>query len=193
MKTENKVWESLEFSKENAYLNFSDRALAKMLTLIATSPLEVGWHGTVLKTEARNYDIGDVFLYPQEVSPVRIDCNSTDEEGKLEYAKWQCELCLEDPVYFDTVAFHGHSHVDMPTFSSSTDQDFQTDIIEQLQENAFYIFLIANKRLEFTCLIVDREDGKVYTNVKIDSETFVMKEIQHDYKQYVKETTYGYK
>lgn len=192
MEKSNEIFNSLKPSSQIAYLTFSDRALVKMLALVACSPAEVGWHGTVLKTEERNYEIGDILLYPQEVTGTSIECNNEDEDGKLEYAKWQCELCLKDPVYFDTIAFHGHSHVRMAVHPSNIDKDFQLDIIEQLQENAFYIFFIINKNTEYNCIIADREDGKIYYNIEIDSETFALREIVADYKKYVEEISYGH-
>ena len=169
------IQSSLQETDEVARLTFSDAAMVKMLYLIMKCPKEVGWQGTVEKVGKGKYFIDDIFTYPQATSSASIWIDD------LRFGKWQAGICLEDPEYFDSIRFHGHSHVNMATFASCTDRELQDSWIELLQENQFYIFLIINKRAEFWCKIADREDGVIYKKAVVDSESLSIHEIIEDY------------
>lgn len=122
---------------------FTPEAFAKMVLLIMSSAGEIGWHG-VVEEEAENvWKITDVLVYPQTVSPATVD---TDPQ---EYAEWLYGLPDEQ---FTGLKAHFHSHVNMPVYPSGTDNRDKEKIIEQFKEDVdqFYIFMIWNKRLEFS-------------------------------------------
>lgn len=155
------VANSLVDSKLKSRLVFSKVATKKMLYLLIGSSKEVGWHGFVNKLEKGVYYVTDIVIYPQETTSTSIHCDTT------EYGLWQQNLCLKCPEEFEKLRLHGHSHVNMACFPSTTDKDLQDDGIEMLQENGFYIWLIANKNLNYWAKIADREDGVVYKEVSL--------------------------
>jgi len=91
-----------------------------------------------------------------------------------EYPSWKDTLSDEQ---FNTLRMHGHSHVDMGTTPSSVDIDHQRKILEQLEQDMFYIFLIWNKKDEKNVKIYDLAQNILYESsdvtVKIvNSEIF---------------------
>lgn len=185
-KKELKIQNSLKKSDEEAKVIFSEKALTKIQTLVMLCDLEVGWHGTGKKLEKGKYLIEDIHLYPQKTTGTTIQCD--DEQ----YGQWLTNWIIKDPETVDKLCFHGHSHVNMATFSSSTDRDLQDDTIEMLQENRFYIFLIINKKMECYFKIADREDECIYEKVRIDTENKAASGIAAEYAQFVNETRRGY-
>ena len=173
------ILDSLQQAKEPTVLYFTDEAMVKMMTLVMSCSLEVGWQGIVEKKEKGVYLIKDVFTYPQATSAANIWIDD------LRFGIWQANLCMEDPDRFDSIRLHGHSHVNMSTFASGEDRLLQYYWTEALQENQFYIFLIINKRLEYWCKIVDREDGLLYEKALIDTETCAVGSILKDYSENV--------
>lgn len=173
------ILDSLQRAEEPAFLMFSDVAMAKMLSLIMRCPIEVGWQGTVRKISKGHYLVDDIFIYPQATTAASIWIDD------LRFGIWQNKICMEDPEFFDSIRFHGHSHVNMATFASSTDRELQESWIEMLQEDQFYIFMIANKRLESWCRIADREDGVLYDKVIIDTPSYAIGQISKDYNENV--------
>lgn len=133
---------------------FSADAWLKMNALVQSSDKELAWQATVDKKKFKDredledfyYYIDQVFVYPQEVTPTFV---ATDE---VEYAEWS--LGLPDEV-FNKLRFQGHSHVNMGVTPSGTDQNTYQNFLDQLSEDDFYIFMILNKRGEFTILVYD--------------------------------------
>lgn len=142
-------------------LVFSSIATKKMLYLLVGSSKEVGWHGFVNKLEKGVYYVTDIIIYPQETTSATIRCDTA------EYGLWQQNLCLKCPEEFEKLRLHGHSHVNMACFPSSTDKDLQDDGLEMIQENGFYVWLIVNKNLNYWAKIADREDGSIYEEVSL--------------------------
>ena len=133
---------------------FSNDAWTKMNALVQSSDKELAWQATVEKRKFKDkedsedffYYIDQVFVYPQKVTATFVD---TDE---IEYAEWS--LKLPDEV-FNKLRFQGHSHVNMAVSPSGTDQNTYQNFLDQLDENDFYIFMILNKRREYTILLYD--------------------------------------
>ncbi|MEY8367008.1 hypothetical protein AALA22_15360 [Anaerovoracaceae bacterium 41-7] len=173
----------LQVSNQKAMVVFSDKALLKMLSAISICTKEIGWHGEVTKIDTGIYEIQEVFLYPQIVDNTTIVC----EKDGLEYGKWQQDLIVNNPKRADSLAFHGHSHVNMACFPSNVDKDLQEDLIEMLPDDRFYIFLIVNKSLKQWWRVVDKEDGVLYTNALIVNNC--LQEIVIEYDELVKINT----
>ena len=155
-------------SKDNkTTLWFTPIAWLKMQVLIHKFDTEVGWHGTAERCDG-GYVITDILLYPQEVSGTTVEMNMD------EYPSWKDTLSDEQ---FNTLRMHGHSHVNMGTTPSSVDIDHQRKILEQLEQDMFYIFLIWNKKDEKNVKIYDLAQNILYESgdvtVKIiSSENF---------------------
>ena len=135
--------------------------MAKMHHLIDEVNTEVGWHGTIERYSDNEYIIDDIFVYPQVVTGTNID---PDQKA---YEEW---LDAFDDETFNTLHFHGHSHVNMGVFSSGTDDGFQKRIIEQLRGDQFYLFFIMNKKGERFIRLYDNRYGLMYETSDCDVE-----------------------
>ena len=118
-------------------VNITASAYVKMASLIDKFESEVGWHGCVHKQE-HVYTIYDILTYPQAVTSSTVTCDDKD------YGEWLIKE-LPDEI-FNNLRFHGHSHVNMTTSPSSTDQALFDAFLKTSKEGDFYIFGIFNKR-----------------------------------------------
>lgn len=161
-----------------AQIVFNQKALKKMITLVAMCKKEVAWHGTGYKKGHRRYYIQDIFLYPQKTTATNFVA--------VDYARWQSDLILNgNEEKLDRLCFHGHSHVDMAVKPSYTDLDFQEDTIEMIQPDRFYIFLIINKSFEYNFRIIDREDNLEYTNIVLPQLDYIIETVKKEYNENV--------
>lgn len=146
---------------------FTPIAWLKMQYLVHKFDSEVGWHGTAERVDD-GYVITDILLYPQEVTGTTVEMNME------KYPAWKDTL---SDAQFNSLRMHGHSHVNMRTTPSSVDIDHQRKILEQLEQDMFYVFLIWNKKGEKNVKIYDLAQNILYENgdvtVKIiSSESF---------------------
>lgn len=133
-------------------LSFTPLAYMKMLELVHGYATEVGWQGTMERTDD-GFLVSDVFVYPQEVTGAQV----LTDDG--EYAEWLQSLPDET---FNHLRFHGHSHVNFAVTPSSTDLRDREGILSQLNGDDFYAFLIINKRHEVSCAIFDMRENVLY-------------------------------
>lgn len=154
IKFESDVWEYPESDKK-VRIEFTETAMKKQNRLIDDFTTEVGWHGVVTRDpeDPLHYIIEDILVFPQVVTGVTVD---TDDVG---YAKWLAEL---DDETFNKLRYHGHSHVNMGTSPSGTDNKYQDDILGQLTNDDYYIFLIWNKRGECTARVFDLKANTMF-------------------------------
>ena len=131
-----------------ANLYFTEKAWEKMWALLREFDKEVAWHGVARRGEGDgdDYYIEDILVYPQEVTGATVN---TDQER---YQEWLYQF---DDDIFNNIRMQGHSHVYMTTTPSGVDITHQEKILEQLDDDMFYIFLIWNKRGEKTIKIFD--------------------------------------
>lgn len=135
--------------QSKATLLFTPVAYSKMLMLVAQFDSEVAWHGVAFRgsdPEKNEYLITDILVYPQEVDGSNVN---TDQE---KYQTWL--MGLDDEV-FPHVRMQGHSHVNFSTNPSSVDLTHQSSILDQLEGDMFYIFIIWNKKMEHNIKIYD--------------------------------------
>lgn len=149
--------------RKRTNLYFTTIAYAKILSLIKSNSKEVGWHGTAYRIES-GYLIKDVFVYPQVVNSVHID---TDE---AEYSNWLYDF---DNETFQNIRFHGHSHVDMEVSPSNTDLKHREDLVSQIRPDGFYIFMIGNKKSDFSFEIIDKMKNIVYNTEDINIDIII--------------------
>lgn len=177
---------SLPSAAADVKVGFAPTAFAKMMALVYTFDSEVAWHGTATRTED-GYYIHDIIVYPQTVTGATVN---TDQE---EYQTWLMEL---DDEVFNTVRMQGHSHVNMKTSPSGVDTTHQEAIIDQLEEEDFYIFMIWNKKMEHTILIFDMAKNAMYedddVDVYIGEDRFDMQDFLDDAEANVVKKTYVY-
>lgn len=135
--------------QRKATLQFTEIAWLKMQTLVREFDKEVAWHGIAKRGDEDgkdSYIISDILVYPQEVTGATVN---TDQE------KYQMWLMGHDDEVFNSIRMQGHSHVNMGTSPSSVDTSLYDRILEQLDDDMFYIFLIWNKRGDKTIKIYD--------------------------------------
>ena len=181
-----------EFGKidRKAKIYISEIAWMKLTTLLREFSKEVAWHATAYRIpgDKDEYFIKDVLVYPQTVTSATVDM---DEEL---YAKWLMDGVMAEDERFDHIFCQMHSHVNMSVFASGTDEQHQQEILSQLRDTDFYIFMIWNKRLESYMRIYDMEKNILFEKEDIEwcvmDETIGLAQFLEDAKKIVKEKTY---
>lgn len=151
--TKNFKWEDSENDK--AFITFSPVAFAKMVMLLQQFDSEVAWHGVAYRDGKQEnvFYITDIMVYPQLVSGSTVN---TDQEA---YTQWLYSL---DDESFNNLKMQGHSHVNFGTTPSPVDTTHQEQILKQLDDDMFYIFMIWNKKFEHTIKIFDLRNNTLY-------------------------------
>lgn len=149
-----------------AILRFTPVAWIKMTALVSRFETEVQWHGMVRRVSENEFEIYDILVPPHEVSGATV----TSEYKP--YIEWMDGLSDE---IFNAVRFHGHSHVNMTVSPSSVDNKYRLDLVTQLPKPAgdndvFYIFLIINKKHEWSAEIYDLTNNALYNTDDIYME-----------------------
>ena len=145
-------------------------AYLKMMELVMQSDVEISWHGLVKKDKKQNaYLIYDILVFPQ------INTASSTNTDQDEYAKWLQDIMMdEDESKFDDMRMHGHSHVNMSVFSSAIDDEYQRNLITNIKDGDYYIFLILNKRHDICALLYDYDKQILFEtkdlNIRIISD-----------------------
>lgn len=162
---------------KKAVLEISEEAWTKICTLLEHFDKEVAWHATALRGANENeFVINDILVYPQTVtaSTVEMDTNM--------YAKWLMENYGDDR--FNNIRCQMHSHVNMGVFASSVDIQHQDEILAQLSDDDFYIFLILNKRHEVYVKIFDMKNNIVFETKDV---TWIVTDGQYRLSSFLKE------
>lgn len=173
--------------QRKANLYFTELAYLKMLTLVREFDKEVAWHGIAKRCEDEEdaYIISDILVYPQEVTGTTVN---TDQE------KYQMWLMNHDDEVFNNIRMQGHSHVNMGTTPSSVDTSLYDRILEQLNDDMFYIFLIWNKRNEKTIKIYDLAKNVLFetadVTVSVREDDIGMERFLKDAKEMVQDKKY---
>ena len=152
--------------KRDATVYYTPSAWAKMLTLINEFNDEVAWHGVARRGDdptKDEYIISDILVYPQEVT------GSTVTTDQTAYEQWLADL---DDDTFNNLRFQGHSHVNFSVFSSSVDTNHQESILAQLDKSMFYIFMIWNKKLEFSAKVYDLAKNILFETSDVEVRIF---------------------
>lgn len=174
---------------EKAVLWYTPDAYAKTIALIQDSDKEVAWHCTAHRVEDKvgQYIVSDVLVYPQEVTGETVN---TDQ---AEYEKWMMDL---DDDTFNNLRMQGHSHVNMGTTPSSVDLEHQEKIVQQLEDDMFYIFIIWNKKFMYTAKIYDLKINTMFEpgdiSIQMVGAGNGLAEFLKDAKTKVKNKPYSY-
>lgn len=139
-------------------IHFSDEAWAKSKALVNNCDAEIAWHGLVAR-EGLTFLITDVHVPPQSVTGTTVESDSN------EWAVWASGFSDEE---FVSLRCHMHSHVNMGVFSSTTDDDYQKDMVTKNPGLDYYLFLIFNKRGDVFARVYDVENNIMYDNDDVD-------------------------
>lgn len=152
---------TFEESGDKAVLHFTQTAWLKMTTVLKEFSKEVAWHGVAHRVDGDEnaYIVSDIMVYPQTVGPATVDMDP------VAYSKWIVDH--DGDERFNAIRFQGHSHVNMPTSPSGTDMGHQEEILSQLGQDDFYIFVIYNKSLSHDIRIYDLKKNRMYGNADI--------------------------
>ena len=147
--------------EEKAEILFTPSAYAKMINLLMSFDSEVAWHGVGERIDGDTFKvlIRDILVYPQTVTGSNVDMNPET------YAKWLMENYEDDR--FNHIVMQGHSHVNFSTTPSAVDLKHQEDILAQLTDDMFYVFLIWNKKMEHTTKIYDLKTNTLFEDKDI--------------------------
>lgn len=148
--------------EERATILYSAEAYIKMLLLVQKFDSEVGWHALVRKTSDRTWLIYDVLVYDQEVTGATVN---TVYEGENSYPMFLQHLTQDQA---DHMFFHGHSHVNMAVFPSSTDMTHRANLMKASDPDKAWIFQIWNKKGEISSAIYDIPNNVMYETKDID-------------------------
>lgn len=147
-----------------ATVYFTELAWLKMKTLIREFSKEVAWHGIAKRGDDESKDeyfIEDILVYPQEVTGATV---STDQE------KYQTWLMGHDDEVFNNIRMQGHSHVNMGVTPSGVDTALYERILDQLDDDMFYIFMIWNKNDAKTVKIYDMKKNILFETSDVTVE-----------------------
>jgi hypothetical protein len=145
--------QSWEYKDCSAVVWLTQEAYRKIVALVMNFASEVGWHGTVTRMGDNEFIIEDIFVYPQEVT------GSTVNTDQAAYTKW---LYKQDDNTFNQIRMQGHSHVNMGVSPSGVDDKHRQQILDQLEKDMFYVFMIWNKSLTVHTLIYDMARNILY-------------------------------
>lgn len=165
-------------NEEKAKILFTPTAYAKMVSLLMAFVSEVAWHGVGERMDEKTFVISDILVYPQTVTGTTVDMDTE------KYALWLMENDEDDR--FNHIIMQGHSHVKMQTSPSSVDKTHQEEILEQLTDDMYYIFMIWNKRLEHTTKIYDLQNNTMYDDSEIE---YGIIDEQCDLDEFIEEAT----
>lgn len=151
---------NFEDVERKATISFTEDAWIKMQSLVMSCKKEVGWHGIAKRgDEVDSYIISDILVYPQEVT------GATVTPDQSEYETW---LMSHDDDVFNNIRMQGHSHVDFAVTPSPVDLGLYERILDQLDDDMFYIFLIFNKKGEKTIKIYDMRENMLFETKDIN-------------------------
>jgi len=150
---------SFTYENSDAVVWLTPEAYKKILALVTGFSDEVGWHGTVSRSDDNEFTIEDIFVYPQTVTGSTVN---TDQKA---YSQWLYEL---DDDTFNKIRMQGHSHVNMSVSPSGVDDKHRQQILGQLEADMFYIFMIWNKSLAVHTLIYDMAKNVLYEDKDVD-------------------------
>ena len=145
--------QSWEYKDRSAVVWLTQEAYRKIVALVMNFASEVAWHGTVTRLGNNEFVIEDIFVYPQEVTGSTVN---TDQKA---YTEWLYGL---DDDIFNQIRMQGHSHVNMGVSPSGVDDKHRQQILDQLEPDMFYIFMIWNKSLTVHTLIYDMARNILY-------------------------------
>lgn len=157
------IKQALKSDERTAVIYFTPEAWVKLYALVSSFSTEVQWHGLTERLSENEYEVYDIIVPPHTVGAATV---TSDAEM---YSQWINNLSDEE---FNNLKFHGHSHVNMGVTPSSTDMKYRDDVITNCGREGFYIFMIFNKKNEWSAQIYDLENNALYDTKQIEVEVY---------------------
>ena len=154
-----KYSKSFKYQDRTAIVWLTQEAYQKIVALVTGFSDEVAWHGSVTRMGDNEFIIEDIFVYPQTVT------GSTVTTDQATYTKWLYGL---DDDTFNSIRMQGHSHCNMGVSPSSVDDKHRQQILDQLEKDMFYIFMVWNKSLSIHTLIYDMQRNVLYEDKDVE-------------------------
>lgn len=143
-------------------LNFTAMAYLKMRTLIEQTDSECAWHGiTSVSEDRKTFTVHDIVVYPQIVKTTTVEQDDTNNA----YEIWH--QALPDELY-NNMRMQGHSHVQMRATPSGRDTQTMDNMLQNISQNGYYIFIISNKQGNNWVNIFDIKKNANYNNNDIE-------------------------
>ena len=136
-------------------------AYIKMFLLVDSTNNEISWHGLIDKKN-NTYCLYDILMFPQVNSSTHT---GTEDE---DYMAWLSEKITDPDFPIEHLRCHGHSHVRMNTKASSIDDEYQNNMVKNIEDNDFYIFMILNKHRAMNVYLYDFEQQVLFTEKDIN-------------------------
>lgn len=179
--------EAAEIKKPIVYMMAN--TYLKMLEYVLKCDTEIAWHGTVKRGEGDKkhiFFIKDVYLYPQKIAAATVQ---VDDD---KYTQWSD---AQDDDTFNNRRFQAHSHVNMGTTYSGTDEANKKEFLQDLLDDDYYIFLVTNKRQEHNFEVYDLAQNIIFENKDIDfrvylNENTILDSISEEMDKYCTKPTY---
>ena len=146
-----------EPAKDKIVICFTPQAYLRSQLLVKNYVGEVGWHGLIRKVDEKTYLVYDIMVYPQVVSGARtLDPTETNEW----YDKY------DDVLEF--MHFQAHSHNTMSTTASTTDINYFTNTVKNMDGHGFKLFQIWNKSGDINSFFYDLDNNLLYDRNDIE-------------------------
>ena len=145
-----------EVKKDSIEIRFTDEAYDKMMALVNHFSTEIAWHGLVNRIDATHFEIYDIMVYPQTVTGANV------ETDQAKYQMWLMDPDIHSDEEFSHIRMQGHSHVNMATSPSGVDLSNQERMLDTFSADDYFIFLIWNKREEFSARVYDMKANVMY-------------------------------
>lgn len=152
-------------NKDKIKVGITAEAYTKMKMLVANTKEECAWRGYVSHPTKNLYLIKDIYVYPQKYRGLHVESDDT------KYPMWCAKLAHEQPDVYNHLRFQGHSHVNASVTPSGTDMDYYKEIINEIGDNDFYIFMILNKSGDMWINVFDKKKNIRYE--KTDIYTYI--------------------
>lgn len=170
---------------DKVILNIRPTAWLKMWTLVHSENKEIGWHGLITRHSEKIFELTDIMMYPQVTTAVTV---VTDD---VEYGNWLHKEVSDEDI--NHLRFHGHSHVNMGTSPSGVDTTWYDQILQGLEADDFYIFMILNKREDYFIEIYDLKTNTIYEkkditiNIIMENDNYLDNWVDKQKETYLKE------
>lgn len=160
------------------HVKFSTKAKRMCKQLVDQCDKEIAWNAKVTYDRENNtITLDDILIFPQIVTGTTVDVEPT------KYAMWVAGL---DDDTVNNMRCHCHSHVNMGVFSSSTDDDYQKQLVRGNVRD-YYLFLIFNKKEQVWAKLYDIETNTVWENKDIVVEYSDAAEVDEEVAQLIKD------
>lgn len=154
-------------TNEKANLFFTCEAWFKIQSLVRDFSGEVQWSGVVEHVDQYSWLVTDILVFPHEVTSATV----TSDQAK--YEEWINSL---DDDTFNHLRFHGHSHVNFSVSPSSLDMQVRQNVVGQISphdDEAYYIFIIINKKNEVSGEIYDVKNNMLFGTSDINLQVLI--------------------